>query len=218
MAVDLSLEDVSSVDLARDFFCVPPFVEPAVPLVSLALLERFEEQLSDMKKYLHDQRVRAMLARVQQTMVDHCCGDESEECKPTRKRERESTAVDEQTVRPTADRCPHGSHHDKVIVPTQGAIHTYSLCCKAVETRIHGQVVTINVYAASSPSGQWTFDCNQCRCAVKFEVCMDGERFDGPNPKAALAKAGIKIKNNAAWNRCGKLRVGLLSTRQKRHQ
>lgn len=176
---------------ASPYELVRTFLEEHIPII--------ESRLSA------DPLLRDLLVRTGekvQSMVAHHGDGESDEHRPTCKREREPT-VDEET----AERCPHGSNHDKVIVPTQRGSHTYSLRGEAVATKFHGETVLINVCAASSPSGLWMFDCNQCRCLGKFEVCKDGKRFDAANPKDALEKAGILIDSTAAWARCKKLRV-----------
>ena len=53
---------------------------------------------------------------------------------------------------------------------------------------------------------------------VKGLTGQNRQKAVGEVIEEVKSKAGVKIKNNAAWNRCGKLRVGRLSTRQKRHQ
>lgn len=147
---------------------------------------------------------RETLARIYAKLHGHLLeGESSEECKPTRKRERE----------PDSSVCPRGGARTSAAVTTQRSTKTYSLHgnWERMPGRLPGRVaveVRVNVFADDSGSSK--FDCcGDCACRVLFELRRVGtqEVISSDHPRKTLEQAGIAVTSSESWKKFAPLSI-----------
>ncbi len=147
-------------------------------------------------------KLHGMLALSSSSSDRHCDGESSEECKPTRKREREPTEVDEETASDCSV-CPRGGVRTHAVVETQRSTKTYPLHNKW--GRMPGNAaVEVRANVCADSLGSCKYDCcKECACRVLFELRRAGANdvISLDHPRKTLEQAGLVDNNSESWKK-----------------